>query len=781
MEDKWMDRIKFAIKFLLISVVLIAFVVAGALFWAVKNPEKTFALAQKYVLPADLSVKWEEMNFSAKRASWRHWNIDWSTKNLIVEKGSPALFLPVGEASMRFTLRVFQEGPWFSFSEIKAKLSDKASLRSSNQESPPGKKSPFEMMQSYLDYLRTGTRWLTVDVIDIQVPGFDLDGARLSAKLWKPVKDHGAAAGYEISFESGANKIAAQGWLDANRLAGPEPFFSLDGSASGKDWNGKIKLAGILQGENARFEGAGSAAYGDAGKEIKAEPKILLSMSASEAYLKLESAVRDIPGPLVKLDKLEVEIRQPFDNGYAWSERPATFKVWGPVDLFFIDKDMRPPLEKSCRCRIPEKLVVTYEGRAWPNFMMGAPAQTTTVLESKLAVEGVDNKLLAVHLNAHLKINKSGETWLLEPRLDSTAAIQSFHGLRQFLDARGVMIPAPFSILDGTITMTARGAVDHDDKLIRSSVDFKVNLASNTQNVDLESTVRLDLARDFKSLDVVVQVLIKEMKIEMPPIDPVRGIPSVKTDSRLVFKPPAPAKPSAFKLRIFFDVKTANPGAVKLLSKLAEPYAPVTIDINTGNKGESSGSVRLEPFNISYLRRKVHVERLQVTLTEDENGDFPVGGRLRMDQTAYKIYVDLAGTLDAPIVNLNSEPFLPRADIISVLLFDRVNDQLVSADADTAGSFEAALADRAIGLFGLWAFATTPIRSFSYNAVTKVYTATVQLADGLTAGVGTNWERAAHLEVRKRVSRRWVLTASWSPSQEREQVGKLVLQWEKRF
>ena len=152
-----------------------------------------------------------------------------------------------------------------------------------------------------------------------------------------------------------------------------------------------------------------------------------------------------------------------------------------------------------------------------------------------------------------------------------------------------------------------------------------------------------------------------------------------------------------------------------------------------------------------------------------------------MDQSAYKIFVDLSGTAEAPIVNLNSEPYLERNDIISVLLFDRTSDQLVSADADTAGSVNAAMADRAIGLFGLWAFATTPIRSFSYNAVTKVYTATVQLADGLTAGIGTNWERAAHLEVRKRVSRRWVLTASWSPTENRDQVGKLVLQWEKRF
>ena len=105
----------------------------------------------------------------------------------------------------------------------------------------------------------------------------------------------------------------------------------------------------------------------------------------------------------------------------------------------------------------------------------------------------------------------------------------------------------------------------------------------------------------------------------------------------------------------------------------------------------------------------------------------------------------------------------------------------MSADRETVGSFEAAISDRAIGLLGLWVFASTPIRSFSYNPLTKVYTATVKLAEGTTAAIGTDWEEAAQLEVRKRVTRRWVLTASWAPSDSKEQLGKLVLQWEKRF
>lgn len=236
-----------------------------------------------------------------------------------------------------------------------------------------------------------------------------------------------------------------------------------------------------------------------------------------------------------------------------------------------------------------------------------------------------------------------------------------------------------------------------------------------------------------------------------------------------------------FKSRVFLEVKTEQPGAIRLLSPLAKPYVPVTVNLKAASRGEPSGYLRLEPFTLSYLRRKVAVEKLQISMAAKEEDAMPIDGKFRIDQTDYKVFIGVAGTLESPIVQLSSDPYLSRNDIISVLLYDRTSSELISADAETAGSFEAALADRAIGLFGLWAFATTPIKSFTYNPVTKVYSATVELGGGITAGVGTNWEQAAHLEVRKRVSKRWVLTASWSPSGEREQVGKLVLQWEKRF
>lgn len=782
-------KLKLIFYWLIGTIFALLLVITLALVWAVKNPREAFSLAERYLLPKDLSIKWEEMNFGVQRASWHHWEIKWNTRELHIRKGEPEINFPVTEASTAFTFRFFEPGPTFHFESVKMRVADSARFKSGpDSEEPSEQQSPFEMLNTYLGYLETATDWVSLDNLLLEIPRFELAGQEgppsiLQVHLTKPVGEEGSrATGFKFVFEAGANKIDADGWLDALRLGNESPFLALTINAKGKGWGAKTEITGRYHNEQALFDGHSAVEYGEGKKVIKAQPKFTLTLNEAEGVFRLESAVKDIPGPLVKLDKLQAEVRLPFDAGFTWSERPATFKIWSPVELFFIDKDMRPPLEKSCQCKIPETLVFTYEGRAWPGIALSQPQQPTVALESKLGLESVDNKLLTVHMAAHLRAQKHAEKWILDPRLDSELTINSYQGLRKFLDARNVLIPSPVDVLDGKIHVSAKSPVEQHPKMIKSAVDINIDLSSPSQRVLVDSIIRLELARDFKSLDVFIQAVLKDIRLELPPIDPVRGLPPLVTDKRMIFKKERPPRKSNFKARVFFDVQTVSPGALKLLSNLAEPYGPVTIKVNNTNQGESAGFVRLEPFAIEYLRRRVNVERLQVVLAEDEDGDFPISGRIRLDQTNYKIYVDIAGTLDAPIINLNSEPFLPRSDIISVLLFDRVSDQLVTADADTAGSFEAALADRAIGLFGLWAFASTPIRSFSYNAVTKVYTATVQLADGLTAGVGTNWERAAHLEVRKRVSRRWVLTASWSPDKEQaEQVGKLVLQWEKRF
>lgn len=752
--------------------------------WAFTNPKSAWDFASRHFLPSDLSVTWEKIDFHGNRKGWKHWDVELAVDKLNIDKKSPALHAPVAKIKSKISLELFAKGEWIHFQDLTITAPDKMTLKPVESQSEAAAESPFQQLQSYLGYLNTGTRWAVVEHFTLKVDDFELQGEADPILVKVDVQKPSVDKTFEVNLTASRTGLQAgvKGWIDANLIHSGKPFMQTNVALKIPTVEADGTLSGVFDGETARFEGSSKASVKAAEKILKVGPKFKLMMNEKEAVLEANSDVEGIPGPLEKINDLKLGMRVPMDNGYAWSERPATFQLSSKLDLFFIDKDMRPPLEKTCRCKIPEKLYTEIEGRFYPQLVLSDRGPRKNVGDFNVKIESLENRLFTANLAAHIKLDKDHSDYIVEPRFDSTFEIRSFQGLRQFLDAKNVIVPSPFDVLDGTIKASARATVDHNDKLIKSPVDIAIELKSQSQTVSLTTSLMFELSRDFKALDIHVQALIKELKVELPPLDPVLGIPALTRDSRVQMQPVKEVKTeSGFRVRAFFNVKTVSAGSVKLLSKLADPYVPITLDVNNNAQGESNGFVRFEPFAITYLRRKINVERLQITLSEDDKNDFPVGGRFRIDQTSYRIFADVGGTTSSPIVQLNSEPFLPRNEIISVLLYNRTSDNLVSADSETVGSFEAALADRAIGLFGLWAFASTPIRSFSYNAVTHVYTATVELADGLTAGVGTNWERNASLEVRKRVSRRWVLTASWSPNQANEQIGKLVLQWEKRF
>ncbi len=347
------------------------------------------------------------------------------------------------------------------------------------------------------------------------------------------------------------------------------------------------------------------------------------------------------------------------------------------------------------------------------------------------------------------------------------------------------MVPAPFSTLDGWIDFNAKSpiavkSIEGMFSSISARAKLKTDLTSNRQHVKFESEVEIGASADFKNIDVDVLAQIDDLIIELPPLNPASGLPRLVRDQRIQLVPKEQPNANAFKLTFGFRVETRKKAAIKLLFPMAKPYIPITVKY-LNEKGSGEGYVQIEPFDVVYMRRKLSVDSLRLNLDETNDGAFPIDGKFHVKQTEYKVFIRVTGTTLAPKIDLSSEPYLDRADIISVLLFDRTQDQLVGNDAETSGNVQAAMADRAIGLFGLWAFAATPIRSFSYNAVTKVYSATIVLGDGLTAGIGTSLDEYTAFEIRKRLSKRWAIAATWVPADQTDDTGQVVLQWEKRF
>jgi hypothetical protein len=129
---------------------------------------------------------------------------------------------------------------------------------------------------------------------------------------------------------------------------------------------------------------------------------------------------------------------------------------------------------------------------------------------------------------------------------------------------------------------------------------------------------------------------------------------------------------------------------------------------------------------------------------------------------------------------LSSYPTLPREDILSLLIFKRKSNAISGSQRQSVGGTEAAIADKALGLFSIWAFASTPIEYVAYDPNTKSYSASIALPGNTSFKIGTDWESVSNLTLRKQLSDTWAIETSYNPNDE-EKSKNVMLQKEINF
>ncbi len=495
----------------------------------------------------------------------------------------------------------------------------------------------------------------------------------------------------------------------------------------------------------------------------------------------LVTDVNGLPGSFSKIQGLTLQITTPLGSQGLFSEKPSEFQLRMPIALGFLKQSLREKLG------LPIHLVGHAKGKAWLGSLTSKSdlksEEKKKILETQLSIESFKSELLDLNLAAQLEIHREKDQFQISPVLNCKVDVLKLRGLQPLLEAYHIPLPAPLDVLDGQIHFLAQGPVKQDAQGSHFPLQLVTKLSSKRQVMNTDSSADVGVSPDFKKIHIEAVSKIQDLQLELPPLNPVGGKPRLTRDSRILKQPgPPKKKKSALTSTFNFQVETTGAGSIRLLSEFFKPHLPLTLNFKIQKGGNKAGFVQTEPFAVEYLKRRVQVEKMRLDLNQIESDVIPVDARLKVQQTLYTIFIDVKGDIKNPHITLSSDPYLPENEIISVLIYDRTNEQLASADAETAGHVQAAVADRAIGLFGLWAFASTPIRSFSYNPVTKVYSATVVLAKGVTAGIGTTWESTAHLELRKRVSRQWMLTARWLAGDADEEAStELVLEWEKRF
>lgn len=777
-----MKTFKNILKALFCFAIAVILIFSSAVFWVWHHPLQTWQFIESKFLPADLRITWQSLDVSVHRLEVMNFYFDIRVGQLMIHKKEPLLSLPLQEVWLKASVFPLNKDKQVRFQELFLLGVEEIYFRPSPSPQPGPQKNPFQIAENSLAYLNWVREYIHFEKLnmDFQKVRLELQAGEIvfaatlnqEQGVWR-LQSHATWARSDLM------QIILSGEIPIEEEIPPGRLFKGDVVFKSKS----LKTTQHIQIDSRDgfffVQSRGALHVG----KMSFVPTLEMRLDSKLAVLTFKGAARGLPGPVKSLNDIRGEIRSPIVENHLLNSKQTSFSLFFPMRLFFVDDQMRSLIATSCDCKIPKSLGIGIHGSALLEKLFAELEVEETVLSAVLKIDSVTNALLSLNLGASLDLLKAGREYRFLPRLNSVASINSFRRFRKILDLKNVLVPAPFDVLDGKIEVRAVEPIQYEER--ESIIPFQTAVKLNSKNQEIDLSIKTDLKLSFshKYIGLKLYALIQSLRLELPPLTPLGGKPRVLKDPRILKKPTLASRTaSEFKIIALVDIQTNRPGAIQLLSNYFKPYLPVTLQLQRSVTKDNQGFIRAEPFDAEIFRRKLHVETMEVTLSDSEKAVFPVRGRIRVQQTLYTVFIDITGTTLHPVVHFNSEPYLPEDDVISVLLYDRTRSELGGMDAATAGGFQAAVADHAIGLFGLWAFASTPIRSFNYNPVTKVYSATVALADDLSAVVGTDWENATQLELRKRVSKQWILMATWEPATATDsEQNKLQLLWEKRY
>ncbi len=344
-------------------------------------------------------------------------------------------------------------------------------------------------------------------------------------------------------------------------------------------------------------------------------------------------------------------------------------------------------------------------------------------------------------------------------------------------------IPAPINQLNGQIQLDIN-STQSQENLFKLEGKMSLNGPAEMKFVSIfDGDFKFDKEFNFVSKDSRLIVTIDKAFFYIPDFDPIAGIPPVTKDSRLVEKKTLKKEivenkqEAQVQLPLHLTIKTSSNRSIRLYYKLFEPYLVTGFSCQWNEKGLGWRIQGHQGFDISYLKRTVTVRSMTIRKSKIEEEPASLDIELGFESSEYDVTIQIKGTTEKPHMVMSSQPYLADEDIISLLLYNRTRGELTSFEAENVGGTQAAITDRAVGLFGLWLFASTPVESVSYNSATNTYQAQLSLPGKLRLSVGTDWEEGRFVGLGRRIGGGWMIMTEYELD-ENESVGNIYLQKE---
>jgi hypothetical protein len=381
----------------------------------------------------------------------------------------------------------------------------------------------------------------------------------------------------------------------------------------------------------------------------------------------------------------------------------------------------------------------------------------------------------------------AGGSPIEERRVRAKASVGSFAGVVRFLAGTKYDVPAPLNALDGTLSASAdlQAAAEGE----RQAVEFqaRTDLASEKQAVVLEvkGTAVLPNSEAVPRLEADVE--LKRVALQLPYLE-LKGAPSPVPDRR--FKTGDPKRDAAVDaLRqgsasrkapaVDYDLNVRTGSPIVLRSNLIKSPIPVSLRLRARPEG-LSGTFSIEAFDMEVFRQNARIDH--ITLTPAPKGAATaLDGKIIYKRNGVTVDILLLGTTAKPTVVFESSPPMSRNEIVALVLYGKMPDELDVDQKASAGNASAAMTNGAFGLASLYLFASTPVDSVGYDAATQSYRVRFKLPGGATLAVGSDLQESRTLSLTKRLSRHWQLqTEAGSGSRDRNQV-TTFLQWFERY
>ena len=360
----------------------------------------------------------------------------------------------------------------------------------------------------------------------------------------------------------------------------------------------------------------------------------------------------------------------------------------------------------------------------------------------------------------------SGSFKIIENQVDVNVKIREFQDIVQFLRPSPFPVPRPFSVLKGTVSFVASGAVATDGQGLSLPLNLETDLRSKQQQVKVSASGTF-IRKPNGVFHAEAEVKSHALELVAPPVGIMDRQPSFVVDDRFKeksqvqaeekeakkvakkAKASGKAEPESFTYQL--HVVSVKPA--KIHWEAVQTPVPIDFDLNINQKG-MDGEVVVGSTSVNLFGRTATLQKLKLT-PYDKAGVWGLEGRVFSEHGPYRLYLDLRGTSERPQISFTSEPPLSTDQIMAIFVFGRPTDNLDPSESESVGNFRSAVAEGALNLFSLFALSSTPIRSIGYEPTTGTVRAEVAVGAGSSLVFGSNMSSRHKIGIQKRLGSHW--------------------------